>query len=449
MVGKKLLSLVSVLFAGSQLISMVKAADCTLNYDRSEPSCTTNCAKGYYAVKGTANTFVIGTAGNGETQKYVMVTGEDACDEVDPTGITSCSSSTVGKLASIDTDSNGDTPDDVVLCLTNGKYTKFEGGDFLMEGTLAGEVPFTYGVNTNLVVKASGTSVVANSAFTTGGEVYCTNENNKLESRFGNFCSSASCDGYYTCASGTCNANAENECRTTPACNPATAASACGDGSYYIVDSGNDNAFVADFDSAVTPVLYQCSKAEESAPVTCSNLTNASKVPVGYIRNGDSTTATDIPFFKCNGSVCEDASPIPDTASSGKCFGAGALIKVGGSYRLCKAKDDTSGIELTDGSYFIDVSDPTNYYGITLPKAEYPYVIVDVTQNSALLHGKDETDKRYKYTDQTTLKIIPRNADSTTKESVCGTGITEFELDQCEGYGSNSVYFYSKGADSE
>lgn len=346
------------------------------------------------------------------------------------------------------------TTDTIEFCLdgTNEKSVTVSSdneGDYLMVGTKLGEgstLPASRLTTTegqdNTVITIGSNYIIYNEAYTTNSEIYCANDQNKLETRFENICSSTDCD-YYTCASGRCTESSSNcPATVTPDdnCNPVSNPSKCMDGGFYIVD-GSNALITTQNSSGATITLYKC---VESSGVECSN--DGFTIPTGYIPNADDVSASEYKysFIKCDGSNCEGYNAPDKTA----CEAAGQLINLNSStlsicLQMTKADNSNAIVSAplsAAGSYFVDTKVSNIFGDRSSDSSGYTFVIVDVTATSVQLHGKDDEDSRYKYTDNT-YKIYNR---SSNKSNICDASktINEFELNQCSDYQSAENYYY-------
>lgn len=398
------------------------------------------------------------------TSNYKIKSSDDS-ELIEFASTTTCSTSNIGEIFKKEgTELRKRASDTIELCLEDGVSVEVKSanaGDYLMVGTVlgsgsslpAGTLTSTSGEG-NAVVKVGTNYIILNESYTTDEAIYCANENNKLEGRFENYCSSTECD-YYTCATGRCTESAENTCPTEENndCNPVTNKNKCANDGYYIVNESNALITKDNSAEAQSVILYHCTGTGE---VTC--VSTGFTIPTGYIPNADNVTASGkkYNYIKCAGAAgsCVGYETVSQSCANDS---AGELVLDSGTtLTLClrgtnaDGEDDIVSVALSSdnaGSYFVDIK-ALNIFGDRSSDANgYTFVIVDVTATTVKLHGKGDTDKRYKYTD-TKLKIYPRDTSQADKNAkVCGgiNVINEFELNQCTDYESADNYYYKLG----
>jgi hypothetical protein len=363
---------------------------------------------------------------------------------------TDCSTAGVGVIIE-----KSGSPSTIEFCLdgTNEKSIVVDGdnaGDYLIVGTALGSgsvLPATRLSSgegqDNAVVTIGSNYIIFNEAYTSNGEIYCANDKNKIETRRDNICSSTECD-YYICNEGRCT-ESDSNC-PAPAnndCNPVTNQSKCTNGGFYIVDHTGALITTQNSDDAQSVTLYKCT----GSAVTCT--TDGITIPTGYITNADDVTTSEYKynFIKCDGQDCEGYNAPNKSA----CSEAGELINLNSStLTICLQMTNTDGNDAIvsaslseSGAYLVDTK-VANVFGNRSTGANgYTFVIVDVTSDSVQLHGKVDSDKRFKYTDST-YKVYVRSGDRTSKNNICNASqtINEFELNQCSNYENADNYYY-------
>ncbi|KAL6632896.1 hypothetical protein U3516DRAFT_655698 [Neocallimastix sp. 'constans'] len=274
-------------------------------------------------------------------------------------------------------------------------------------------------------------------------KLFCANEDNKLESRLVNQCTSAECEKYYVCANGSCDEKSTNyqscsngtcipageTCPSTSTCDPAgnaTAQSQCNAG-YYLK----------------TNKLYLCTQSSTGRKrntIACKEVgkeagQTGTKVPIGYLKNAEQG-ATET-YIQCTyEGTCTAINP------SSSCTGAGVLYtdsSSGSALTLCLEADTPVSTSIADeGSYFVNVSSK-NTFG---EKTDH-YVIVKIEDENVILQLQAEASNRFEYT--TTNYLITSRSDAKTPTTgICTTGMHEFMKNDCDNCVSDDAFYYTR-----
>lgn len=451
MFGKKLLSLISLLFAGSQLISVARADDCKYNNGATELISGDKCDGSSYLVAASG-------------AKVENAAGVAACLEA---GEAQCT------LVNCPLDAEGDD-----ACSKESNYSGF----VVFDNTLA---ECTSGVCIYHAIFASGTTQylvrdLDGSLSKKGKAVAVTSDGSDLtlDSTVDDddFCVrkgiitpklTSYCKGdcaYYRFDGGissdvTINARAgEEETPNQEKCNPAVekpddvasvvnrtpSAFHC-DVGYYITNE--ESLFEADVDGdgkTLGPqegTLYYC-----SAKSTCSSITKG-EAAIGYYKNANAAV-DKVKYIQCSKTKCEAVFTDP-TNSSCDSAANGELIK---EMKICNtdAEGNMAAIDLTGATstkYFVQAitSSGTIFDGVAISGSddETKYsIIVEIDANKAVVAAK--AGKKYRYTDAS-YQIYDVATDAlcatsdTIKEFVLSKEPAGEEEDKYDYYSTNNV----------
>lgn len=372
---------------------------------------------------------------NASNTYYNVNTSSGDATVTTKTGATDCT----GKIGELISNGGG-----IYLCLDSDKSIltyKSDGdpanGNFLVTSFSVDGTP-----KTNAVVKANNSYVIYDELY--NGEEDCVNEDKEIQKRDVNWCASDTCN-YYDCAAGTCtDITARN-----PTCNP-TVPSNCGEG-YYLYHA--DGRLVSA--NGETGTLYLCNTGGAAckivAEVNDSQHTNT-PIPKGYLINADTENFATVPFFKCTEGAC---TAIALTTSSTDCTGKaiGDLIYTTSesinTYSVCTATSGDPIITLAtynsgtktitnkvnNKKYLISVKyDNRNVFGEAASgESDFIYASTEITDGSITTI---ENEGRYVYTTSTSAEIKERgNNDicaavppSTIKSPK--SGMTEYKQDE-------------------
>jgi len=328
MFSKKILSIVGLLFIGSQITSV--SADCSITLTNGDGADSVECTcdvKGYYVVQGTSTeqgAELTLNAGSGTVYKYVMVTGDDECLAIDAN-----SGSDSRRFRSSTTFSLDGSKD---ITLGDSKSYILTDGDTIFTGTGTKKV----------IVKSTSNSVVLDRELMGKTYNYCVDSNLRVLNRKEDLCtnSSGECE-YYQCANGECKKEAENLPplieRANPDCNlNSPDDETCQNGGYYLYGS-NDRTNVLNTEEAGTVEgslkLAHCTKNAQSGKWLCIDVNNA-EIPIGYVPNAGAGGE----YIECTNDGCTAVKEIESRLK-----------------------------ELIPGTYMIDIGS-TSLLGITQPE---------------------------------------------------------------------------------
>jgi len=410
MFGKRLLSIVSALFLGSQLVSIVKAGPCTITYTiGTSPAPDTcevqDCAKGYYVLTGASEeaTTPFTIDGTGSYNRYVKVTGASECAGI------AVAANTAGQFGSATTFSVDGTHD---LTLNDGKNYLF---------TDAGQV-FTADPASIVVLKSTETSITVDESV--DGADYCIDKNGNIYARKDGLCkadidaSAEDCTAYYNCEKGVCTVSNANVKPTkkqeggNPPCIPAADAKC--DKGYYLVKAGGLIKDTATDDA----VLWYCPGGDNC--IDKSGL-------IGYFKNAVDTSI----FIRCTadgkcvgvkptGTSCVETAEEDGDVTTDTLYNDGA--------KLCIYDGGDNSFTLTEGYFFVSIK--ASLLGLKAADAHFIAVNVDDAGNLTVL----KETVRYRYTLEGETKIHLR-ADAKGEKAegqICNADVTPYEyiLDQ-------------------
>jgi len=490
MFGKKLLSLVGLLYISCKIASV--SAVCTPTYD-SGLKIGTECQPGYYLINKEGNGFIDGevsTVCNGEdaggenynTCKLVYCSKND--------GSTACVSQTVTGLVTYRLDgatilecTGGDCK--VVIASETSCTTALAGGiitdgsklcinaesgseklfDYTVEGdqyyyiNVAVDSTTVFGSNEKVLVKIGkgiaakttafvdqqtnylandgasqyavkddGLSIGKNVGLTGGTPIYCINgETSAIEDRQSNFCSSSiPCSQYCTFTNGECTKITNDE--------------------QFVFErqieckpNGESSEVAACVDGYY--ILYDgtliTTGTAGNTPTTitvyrCESGECSSSSPIGFIANADTRTKGDLPFVKCDGvNNCSKLENLDKADNLGVASKAGLLVNSVSVSLVATSKEAQLN---ADGEYLLDATATSIFNKNAVANH---FVIIKIEFGSAILYRKSVVEAgggvfgefRYKYTDNS-LKLFGRQA-----SDVCNSGktIIEYMLDKQDG----------------
>jgi len=360
MFGKKVLSLVGLLFMGSQLLSMTRAdGECGITYTIIPAGTDTcviqnSCANGYYIVSGSDNELTIG--GESGTTKYIKVK-EGSCKDAAPGDNSGCSGN-AGKLAEITKNEGRKRTTVTKLCLDvndenavgfdeDGSYlvdtnSEFEtsskiiakvGNNVIRSIAIDSTTSYLVTDKAELVNDSNGNTVIIkngelDSTLMGVQKIYCVDDDMVVWDRKADFCNDdkkGECT-YVNCVSGDCQEKHVNLVRSeeevvNPAgeCDIKTSPENCIENTYYLIATANETPMAplitAANDASGPYSLVKCFKATEDADVTCS-VQGAGSIPTGYLANagrGDDGTAY---YIQCISNVCTPVADVDTRLSS-------------------------------------------------------------------------------------------------------------------------------------
>ena len=363
MFGKRILSLLSLLFAGSQLISVANAGACTFDGTAISGG---SCDGSSYLINSGKTVVTDTTTCISDSAVCTLVecpSTDGPCEKEDSySGFVVVGS----KLAKC---TNGD-------CVTQNMFengaTKYLVRDIDDSLTNKGN---TIAVTSNGTSLSLDTSLTADELCVSADTAQFT-ETSTEESRYDCFCGE---NTLYKCESGVCTTNLTLDCkRQTKTCDPTKDSTTdpnnneqeCVDGGYYLD----------------TNTLYEC----KGETVQCTPQDGGSghpAIPKGYFPNSGSDASTN-PYIQCNGSTC--VSLVKTTITKSGCGADGVkvgdLIFITGSgYRLCTASDKP--VALSDNKkYLITLVDSTDN-AFTNAADAGKAIIVDTTTTTAILNA--------------------------------------------------------------
>jgi len=441
MFGKKLLSIVGLLFIGSQIrkatAGIIRQArtECTFTHDANSGSYTTNnCGDGYYAIFPNAgdNGFNVNVNTDQKAGILVLNTGTTADVFDSGTGFfkspdgtyivrtsaagnaisivesfVECNSSNVGKLVQ--------DGDNVKLCLADngdGKvYGEFQTGTNTKLYILDKKEPFssdTDGSNTSMVVEATKDSILLEDDYADANGVFCDYNDHTILTRLENFCEGTILNIRYTCSGGLCQQQETGLVTSTD----------------YLVDNGglkiytctiNDNVASFAFKSVNDVVAYKAVPTDSTyfTPVTSDNLD--SYTDVGNLAG--------IALYECVKGVCVKTSGYTKINSEGK------LAKYDSStWTLptegCSTQDDAGNAQISDdalqlcinGSSFGAITNNAKYF-ITKDNSSYDRFVV--SSDSYIIGFGNKIDGNYLIN----TNAILTTADENTHLIECDSGV--------------------------
>jgi len=448
MFGKKLLSIVGLLFIGNQISSV--SAGCTPTYVDGSVSGCDSCdgtdADGLYYVEGT-----------GENTDHILisVSGSDStasCSQINDAGYYRTLDGNYYKVIhSTFIASTVETVANAVACAP-GKF-ELQNGKFCLDSTnvltmgddkkylFKGSTDVFSAGETNVVLKSNENSITLDN--TINGKEYCVTEELEIMGTKESYCADAECETYYYCTSGVCS-EVEDVCEAyTPDPDGSKCdindydSSKCPDG-YYLVD-GDDGQLIS---SVATGTLIQCTEANEG-----NECVEVEDIGVGYYRNignGDG----NIPFIFCGTDGICTGTAVEEVAADGNCSSSmnvnnegislevGAIISNGPKYMFCLDTNAAGSVVIgyqvdEETSHFMSV-DATNAF---LEIKSNSFVQLDISKGNVLLktYETNEIPERYQYTNSNNqIKDRAAGSDDT---SMCSAGsvvaVNEFKNDAC------------------
>lgn len=396
MFGKKLLSLVSLLFAGSQLKSVL--AECTVNYDATNgcvlgagSSCALN-EQGYYVVDD----------GKGGAKLLCKVTDATSINKVeDEVGYfkivsggyaTRKSNNDIGSIAdgSITdcTGGEGFLGPDFKLCIDVDKnnalqYDENGQNNYLITIKNGATNIFDSTDDKKVVVKADANSFTLDSNFKDGND-YCVDSNKVIRTRKEDLCNGSECN-YYTKDKDGWKATTTNVQRVEdPNCDPTNCSDSnctCKTGYHYSSKGTGSH-------------LYKCEEGKG-----CGSVLADENVPFGYV------VAHDKSYIVCEANgVCKPytlESDCGDTAQSGTLFGTNA-----DDAQLCIVPSNSSPVTApvgTDGKFMVPYQ--ASLIGIGAINDDGYFITMEIKEKSVTIL-KETIRYRYTDTDDTNTKSL-------------------------------------------
>lgn len=365
MFGKKILSIIGLLFIGCQ-ISFVSADGCAPTYT-SDSECTpADCdgtdADGYYAVgnklveitgsDSTASCSVVTTPGY-----YIDVDGafhsvnyskirSDADDESDCTG-------NAGKFKT-----GGEA-----FCVADGKELTL--GDSKKYLFTDSDTIFTSNVNNDVIVTSTAKSITVDKTSMNFIYNYCVDTNKVVRKRKEDLCDTENTGDctYYKCDGTKCESNninlVSNEERENGTCDFNNADSKCVNGGYYLYVTADDTKAPVENISATGPfTLVQCTS---NPNWSCGE--PATK-PVGYLSNSGKGDDGNALYIKCeqNGTC----TPVADIETGLKSLAVGThLVSIDTADLLGIGQESSKFVVITRGDSSATASKIGNGYVTT------------------------------------------------------------------------------------
>jgi len=418
MFAKKLLSIVSTLFIGSQLISVARADEnCAYSGNEIETG-VASCAGKVYLLNNAGTTKIESGTADGCTSgsKCILVNCPSAtCEKSeDVSGLITIAS----KLFLC---SSGDCENkDIATTLT----------DNFLVNDIAGEL---LSVSGQFVAKNEGGSIAVDTTF--DGADYCIDKNGNVYDRKDGLCkadidaSAEDCTAYYNCDKGVCTVSNANVKPTkkqeggeegNPPCIPAADAKC--DKGYYLVKAGGLIKDTATDDA----VLWYCPGGDNC--IDKSGL-------IGYFKNAVDTSI----FIRCTadgkcvgvkptGTSCVETAKEDGDVTTDTLYNDGA--------KLCIYDGGDNSFTLTEGYFFVSIK--ASLLGLKAADAHFIAVNVDDAGNLTVL----KETVRYRYTLEGETKIHLR-ADAKGEKAegqICNASVTPYEYILDQWTASETIY---------
>ncbi|ORX75449.1 scaffoldin [Anaeromyces robustus] len=230
---------------------------------------------------------------------------------------------------------------------------------------------------------------------------------------------------------------------------PLESNSQCNPG-YYLTQKGTKK-LVVESDDGKEGDLYECTESG------CTELTDASKIPIGYLVNKGNTgeDKENVPYILCmkdkNKVICKAKKITRTDCTTGTPL-IGEIAEIADaetgkkSIKIClglidAGSDTDTGVELNEKNtvnYMVNVDTADNVFGI---ENVLSYMVINVNGGNAIVNKEtvDNVSPKYRYTDKT-YKVYAKNCTDEERETVCNadTTIYEFELS----YDENDVAYY-------
>jgi len=498
MFSKKILNLISVLFTGSQIISMV-TADCVINLTVSQGDVTAcaigqgdSCDEGYYAVyKNDQGTQLNSKEGitQGTSGTLVEIGDQNSCSLVEYSGYFK---STIGQATTYiaKSDNTVDLISEFAASCSEGQGKILSDGSGVCLNTGSEKLDFTESTDSFMVKDvyskfASGESVVLkpiNNALIVDnkymGKNYnlCVDGQFKVWERKEALCESTGDCTYYNCGE-------DNQCKTNnvnvipksednltepeeeqPVVNSCdlngTDAQNCEEG-YYIVDTTNTLISSTTYEDAQQQeqtyaigdvTLYECSKYTDQQGDEKMSCVTSQNIPIGYLVNNGNGQSGTAPYIECNGSSgCKPISVVEGTCGAqadaqSNVVTTGSLYIEGQATKLCifdssiqvpAAKPVV--LKTNIGKYFVSIS--SALLGITAQNDHFIVVETDTKGNVKVV--KDDVRYRYVIKGEFEIKTRPQGQGQ-ENTGICAQGVEKYEyvLDNFTQDLDDSVNYY-------
>lgn len=488
MFSKKILSLISVLFTGSQIISMV-TADCVINLTVNQGAVTdcaisqeqdVSCNEGYYAVyqitqgtqlnddqgktEGTSGTLVeidnqsscslVQDSGYfkstiGQSTKYIAKS-DDNVDLISELAA-SCSEGQGGSQGKILSDNSG-------VCLDNSseKLAFTDGTDSYMVKDVYNKLAS----NEFVVLKGKTNALIVDNKYMGKNYNLCIDNEFKVWDRKEALCESTGECTYYNCGSNKCIVNSVNvipkneDDLTEPeqeqpvvgnSCDlNATDAQNCEEG-YYIVDAtSQDNTLISSTtymdgqeEKSYTigdVTLYECSKYTDQDQEEKMKCETPQPIPIGYLVNNGNGQSGTAPYIECSSAGCKPISVVEGTCGAqanaqNNVVATGSLYIEGQNTKLCIF--DSSIQEPAAKPVILEtnvgkyfVSISSALFGITAQQDHFIIVETDVKGNVKVV--KDNVRYRYVIKGEFEIKTRPQGQGQ-ENSGICAQGVEKYE----------------------
>jgi len=417
MFGKKLLSVVGLLFLGSQIISV--EAVCT-------PSLTDGKCKTENCDSGNAGELYLVEDTGGK--KYIAVISE------------------LGEQCTIEKGVCGVSLD------SKGGYTAtncgldYDGKLFINDGKL-------YEVTVELENEETG-QIKRSCAPKDQTGNFCTTVNGDVVNTIEGFCEKSCVEGKptYSCSTGgSCikDVNPRSCKRATCKFDKKNGFSGCKDGDYLIVTEGEG---LVEDETNVDGVLYKC-----SGESTCGKVgeKEEEKIEVGYYRNAGNVES--LPYIKCyKDKEGDDMKCAPIAVASGDCSGTGSIGKLvmdknnNDVVNICLDENISLLLEddsLEDSEYFMQMEVTNTVFEAYKRPGEY--AVVEVLDKGNEIHLVKEKDlagnapDMYKYSNINNRIIAKDDNDEICKNRY---QIVEFKLTGCVADPDDVAYYAAKNS---
>jgi len=412
MFGKKLLSVVGLLFLGSQIISVEAGCAPTLNEGECDPL---GCGSGDDGLYFITDEY--------DQKSYTVEIKNDG---------TSCDKKEAEGVCGVSVDGEGH-------CNVNNNCLGEDNGKLFLNGSKIYKVTVNEETNKKITVSCGPETLSGN---------YCTTgSGSNIVSTIDGYCgvgglNCAANGETYSCTDGVCDQDFNpRSCKRSTCGYNGTSFSGCNNGDYLIVDVGN--GLVKDT-KKTDGVLYHC-----TGSTTCDIVTD---IKVGYYRNGGSIN--DFPYISCkkvgeppsDSMQCAPIAVAPgacDSESIGKLVMGGnnkdvvnICLDVGISLLL---EDDS----LVDSEYFMEMEVTGTVFGGYAGESG-EYAVVKVLAKGNEIHLVEEPNlaghapDMYKYSNiRNTIIEKDHNFD------ICQNPdqIVEFKLSKCKANPGDVAYY--------